>query len=273
MSENITTDPKFVPSAASLEVVGIKVSQIKTDAALVEFVKGLAETRQLTDAQEAVAVYTARKRGHEYAWCLTELGIEEHTAKRREVEGMAILRLGEITRTVSAIRTGELGVKVVDEITSKAVPVEDRIDLLNEAAFGRYLQRTFKVEGKDEIPTEVLAAALTQAKATVEAKVEPMNAGTLKGAVPSFSEDLGLVKKEQKRTPQVNESGPMGLEFNLKKALSDIRKIEEATNGAPYVPTTQDYAALFALCDYLAVMIEMPQDVMDAILALEAADL
>jgi len=270
MSE-VTSDPKFVPSAESLAVVGIKVGQIRTDAALVEFVKELQEGRKITDAQEAVAVYTARKRGHDYAWCLTELSLSEHTAQRREVEGMAILRMQEITRTVAAIRSVELGAKVVDEITASSGSVEDRITKLEDAALGRFLQRDFKAEGKDDIPSEVIASMIEKAKAQVERNVEPLTAANLIKAVPHFTEELGLTKKVNKRSPQETVTGPMGLEFNLTKALADVKAIEEATNGAKYVPTPQDYKALFDLCAYIDVTLDVSPAVAEAIDSLVSA--
>lgn len=278
MSENTTTDPKFVPAASSLEVVGMKVSQIRTDDALIAFVHGLAETRTLTDAQEAVAVYVARKRGHEFDWILTNLGIEERTAKRREIEGMAILRIGEITRTVSAIRTGELGIKAVDEITSVPCSLSDdgtdeRILALETMAAAKRIKANYVTADKKELSDETVANMVRQAKDIVAAKVEPLTAATLVAAVPVISEDHGAERKVTKRAAQTDSaSGPMGLEFHLRAALRDMKKLAEAAEAA-YVPTTQDYKALFDLVTYLDLSLDMSPELVHALEVAEKAGL
>lgn len=275
---NTTTDPKFVPSADSLAIVGIKVGQIRTDDALIEFVHGLAETRSLTDAQEAVAVYTARKRGHEFDWILTNLGLLQATAQRREIEGMAILRLQEVTRTVAAIRTGELGIKVVDEITSKIINLDaegtdERIIELETLAAAKRIKQTYVTADKKELSDDAVANLIRQAKDTVVAKVEPLTAATLVQAVPSFSESHGVQRKVTKRTPEPSVSGPMTLEFHLRAALKDMRALVDAADGAPYVPTTQDFKALFDLVTYLDLSLDMSPDMVAALEIAEKAGL
>lgn len=277
MAENTTTDPKFIPAAASLEVVGMKVGQIRTDDALIEFVHTLATTRTLTDAQEAVAVYVARKRGHEFDWILTNLGIEERTAKRREIEGMAILRVQEITRTVSAIRTGELGIKAVDEITSailsyNADGVDERIVALETLAAAKKIKATYVTADKKELTDEQVASMVRQAHDIVVSKVEPLTAATLVAAVPVISEEHGAEKKITKRTPQTPASGPMGLEYHLRLALRDMKKLADAAE-APYVPTTQDYKALFDLVTFLDLSLDMSDDMVRALEVAEKAGL
>lgn len=277
MTEHNTTDPKFVPAAASLEVVGMKVGQIRTDDALIAFVQDLAQTRTLTDAQEAVAVYVARKRGHEFDWILTNLGIEERTAKRREIEGMAILRVQEITRTVSAIRTGELGIKVVDEITSKVLSydahgTDERIIALETMAAAKAIKSRYQTPDKKELSDDTVAAIVRQAADVVTAKVEPLTAATLVAAVPVISEDHGVERKVAKREPQTSASGPMGLEFHLRAALRDMKKLAEAAE-APYAPTTQDYKALFDLVTFLDLALDMSEDMARALEVAEKAGL
>lgn len=267
---DITTDPKFVPAAASLNVVGIKVAQIRTDDALIEFVQGLASARTLTDAQEAVAVYVARKRGHEFDWILTNLGIDERTAKRREIEGMGIIRLQEITRTVSAIRTGDLGIKVVDEITGRAFTIEtdstdDRIAALETLAAAKDIQRSYQNGDGSALSDDQVASLVEQARSTVTNKVEPMTARNMVRAVPSFSELAGVqAKPKQQRSPQTPNSGPMGLEAHFKAALADAKAIVAAADGEAYVITPADAQALLALLDYIGV----DSDVLAAIDAL-----
>ena len=278
MADSNTTDPKFVPAASSLTVVGMKVGDIRTDDALIAFVHGLAEQRTLTDAQEAVAVYTARKRGHEFDWILTNLGLSQATAQRREIEGMGILRLQDVTRTVAAIRTGELGIKVVDEITSRPISLDadgtdERIIALETLAVGKRIKATYVTADKKDLSDEAVAGLLRQAQSTVEAKVEPLTAATLLQAVPSFSEDHGVIRKVQKRTPEPSVSGPMTLEFHLRAALKDMRALVDAADGAPYVPTTQDFKALFDLVTYLDLSLDMSPDMVAALEIAEKAGL
>ena len=272
MSDQNTTDPKFTPAAASLSIVGIKVSQIKTDDGLIGFVHDLAQTRSLTDAQEAVAVYVARKRGHDYDWILTNLRIDERTAQRREVEGMGIIRLQEITRTVSAIRTGNLGIKVVDEITSKIISLTDdgtdeRVIELEVMAAAKQIKKTFVTSDGKPLTDEAVADIVSTATTTVKNKVEPVTARNMVRAVPAFSEEVGIKPKPATpRSAQTTASGPQGLEFHFKAALSDAKAIVEASDGEEYVITPADAKALLQLLEYLGV----DADTLTAIDALSA---
>ena len=270
-------DPKFTPAASSLAVVQMKVGDIRTDDALIEFVTRLAETRELTDAQEAVAVYTARKRGHEFDWILSNLGLKQDTAARREIEGMAILRLQEVTRCVTAIRVGSLGIKVVDEITSKPITlnddgVDERIVALEIMAAGKKVQASYVTEGKKPLTDDQVAAVVEQAVKTVASKVEPLNAASIVAAVPSFSEQVGLERKVAPRTPQTSNAGPMGLEFHLKAAMRDIAALEKAAEE-PYVLTVHDYKALFDLVTRFGLSLEPTEDLAKALETAEKAGL
>ncbi len=265
----VATDPKYTPAAASLAVVDIKVGQIKTDEALIEFVGHLQETRALTDAQEAAAVYTARKRGHEFDWILSNLKISESTAKRREIEGMAILRLSEITRTVAAIRVGTLGIKVVDEITSKPKSLtEDDVDAriveLEIMAAGKAVQASYMSPDTKPLTYKQVADVVNYAIQVVADKVEPLNANSIVNAVPSFSESVGLTKKVTSRTPGGQNQGPMGLEFHLRAALKDVEALEKAAEE-PYVLTTHDYKALFDLVTRFGLTLEPTEDLARAL--------
>lgn len=259
MSDVTTSDPKFVPAASALSIVDMKVSQIKTDDALIDFVQGLASTRSLTDAQEAVAVYVARKRGHDFEWVLTNLGIDERSAKRREAEGMAIIRVQEITRTVSAIRTGSLGIKVVDEITAQEPTVTDdgvdsRIVALETLAAAKAIQSGFQTSDGKPLSDEQTAALVAKAQETVARKVEPVTARNLVRAVPNFSEQAGIVAKPtSKRKPAPSDSGPLGLESHFKAALRDAKAIVEASDGEAYVITPADAKALLDLLSFLGI--------------------
>lgn len=275
-------DPKFVPAAATLAKVDIKVGDIRTDEALIAFVLKGQEGRALSEAQEAVAVYVARKRGHEYDWILTNLHISESTAKRREIEGMALLRLQvdarDIPRVVSAIRTGGLGIKVVDDITAKSYSVDDdgtdsRLIDLEVLSAGKVIKDKYVLADKGMALTDAKAAEIVKhARTVVAEKVEPLNASTIVNAVPSFSETVGLKVKEVKRSTTGTNNGPMGLEFHLRAALKDIAALEKAAEQ-DYVLTTHDWKALFDLCTKFGIGLEPSPEMTEALAVAEKAGL
>ncbi len=273
-------DPKFVPAAASLSKVGMKVADIRTDDALVAFVLKGQESRALSEAQEAVAVYTARKRGHEFDWIISNLHIQKDTAERREIEGMALLRLQvdehEVPRVQSAIRAGRLGIKVVDDITAQSYTqtdngVDERLEKLEILSAGKRIQEKFVLADKGQAISDKQAADIVaHARKVVAAKVEPVSASTIIAAVPNFSEEVGLKVREAKRTPGQQKSGPMGLEFHLKAALKDIDALEKAAEQ-PYVLTTHDYKALFDLVSRFGLTLEPTEALVTALEVAEKA--
>lgn len=273
-------DPKFVPPAASLSKVGMKVADIRTDDALVAFVIKGQESRALSEAQEAVAVYTARKRGHEFDWILTNLHISKDTAERREIEGMALLRLQvdehEVPRVQSAIRTGRLGIKVVDDITAKSYTqtdtgVDARLEDLEILSAGKRIKDKFVMADRGlAISDKQAADIVAHARTVVAAKVEPVSAATIIAAVPSFSEEVGLKVKENKRTPSTSNNGPMPLEHHIRAALRDIAALEKAAEQ-DYELTPHDYRALFDLCSKFDLVIEPNETMVKALETLEKA--
>ena len=277
------SDPKFVPAAASLAKVGMKVGDIRTDDALIQFVLKGQESRALSEAQEAVAVYVARKRGHEYDWILTQLHISESTAKRREIEGMALLRLqadeNDIPRVIAAIRTGGLGIKVVDEITAKSYTQDDegvdgRLKDLEVLSAGKVIKDKFVTADKGMALTDKQAADIVaHARKVVVDKVEPMNASTIVNAVPSFAEGAGLKVKEVKRsTSGGTQNGPQTLEFHIRAALKDIDALEKAAEQT-YEMTTHDWKALFDLCSRFGIALEPNEKLDEALKVAEKAGL
>lgn len=258
MSDITTSDPKFVPSAALLSVIDTKVSEVKTDEALKEFAHRIKGDRQMADAKEAVAVYIARKRGHDFEWVLTELGIDERTAQRREVEGMAILRLQEITRCVSAIRTGSLGIKAVDDITAEQASftedgVDERIIKLEVLAASKVIKSTYQpAKGDGPLTDEKVAEIVSAATDKVTSKVEPMTARNIVRAVPTVTEEQGVSVKKRVAQPKT-DNGPLGLEAHFKAALADVKRLEQASDGEQYVITPADAKALLDLLTHLGI--------------------
>lgn len=277
-------DPKFVPAAATLAKVGMKVSDIRSDDALISFVLNGQKSRALSEAQEAVAVYVARKRGHEFDWILTNLHISESTAKRREIEGMALLRLqvdeADVPRVQSAIRTGGLGIKVVDEITAKSYSLDDegtdaRLMDLEVLSAGKIIKDKFVTAEKGMALSDKQAAEIVaHARKVVVDKVEPMNAATIVGAVPTFAEGAGLKIKEVKRTTGGGaQSGPQTVEFHIKAALRDVAALEKAADGQVYELTVHDYKAIFDLCSRFGLSLEPTEALVAALDTAEKAGL
>jgi hypothetical protein len=274
-------DPKFVPAAASLSKVGMKVGDIRTDEALIAFVLKGQENRALSEAQEAVAVYTARKRGHEFDWIMSNLKISKDVAERREIEGMALLRLqvdeAEVPRVQSAIRTGRLGIKVVDDITAKSYTVTDggvdaRLEDLEILSAGKRIKDKYVLADKGMAISDKQAADIVKhARTVVEQKVEPVSASSILQAVPNFSEEVGLKVKEGKRTTSGSKNdGPHALEFHLKAAMKDIAALEKAADQK-YELTAHDYKALFDLCSMFDLVIEPTEAMVKALETLEKA--
>jgi hypothetical protein len=275
-------DPKFVPAAASLSKVGMKVSDIRTDDALVAFVLKGQENRALSEAQEAVAVYTARKRGHEFDWIISNLHIQKDTAERREIEGMALLRLQvsehEVPRVQSAIRSGRLGIKVVDDITAQSYTqtdngVDTRLEKLEILSGTKKIQEKYVLADKGQAISDKQAAEIVaHARKVVEAKVEPVSAASILAAIPNFSEEVGLKVRDPKRAAGQQKTGPMGLEFHLKAALKDIAALEKAAEE-PYVLTTHDYKALFDVVSRFGLALEPTEALIHALDVAEKAGL
>lgn len=247
-------DPKFVPPAAALKVVGLTVAQVKTDDALLELINHNNGQIRLLDDQIAVAVYIFQQRGWTYEMLIPKIGGSERTLKRKAVEGMAILRTKEVTRTTSAIRAGELSKKVVDEITSSTADPETKIRQLEEAALavalGGYVDDAGKPATADA-KVDVLHSRLTQ---VVEDQARPVTAANIISALPQIAEETGFKVKEVKRSSnsEGGKDNPMGLEHNLRKALADLLAVEKAAE-APYVPSPQEVAALLALVDAISI--------------------
>lgn len=242
------TDPKFCPPAAALKIVGLAVADIKTDDAIFALFKNNVETAEHAENQNSVAVYILVQRGWKYEDLVSKLGQSESTLKRKMVEGMAILRTGEVTRTTAAVRQGGLSKQAVDDLTKGVTDKGMKIVALEQAALeaaikSRYTNDKGEAVDMSKIRTDVLHSRLAQ---TVENDAVPVTAATLIQYIPTLTEELGL-KVKQRSTEPDGGTGPQGMEFHLKACLKDIKALEEANDGLEYEPTTQDVAALLDL--------------------------
>ena len=262
------TDPKFVPPAAALKVVGLTVAQVKTDDALFDLITTNQGTIAHLDDQIAVAIYIFQQRGYTFEALIPKTGMAERTLKRKAVEGMAILRTKEVTRTVSAIRSGALSKKVVDEITASTAGPEEKVRLLEQAAVKEALKGYVAPDGKSADVDAKVDVLHTRLEAVVE---DAVTAANLIAAIPALTEETGFKVKESTRSANSqDDNGPFGLEHHLKAALADMHKIAEAA-GQPYVPTPQDVYALLQLAEYVGVGLDLDPDMAAAVSALVEA--
>lgn len=248
------TDPKFCPPAAALKIVGLAVADIKTDDAIFALFKNNVEAAEHAENQNSVAVYILIQRGWKYEDLVSKLGQSESTLKRKMVEGMAILRTGEVTRTTAAVRQGSLSKQAVDDLTKGVTDKGMKIVALEQAALetaikSRYTNDKGEPVDMSKIKTDVLHSRLAQ---TVENDAVPVTAATLIQYIPTLTEELGL-KVKQRSTEPDGGTGPQGMEFHLKACLKDIEAIETANDGLKYEPTAQDLAALLRLMQHLDI--------------------
>lgn len=248
------TDPKFVPPAAALKVVGLTVAQVKTDEDLLSLIDHNSGQIRLLDDQIAVAVYIFQQRGWTYEMLIPKTGMSERTLKSKAVEGMAILRTKEVTRTVAAIRSGGLSKAAVDKITSTTKSTEEKVHALEEAAIQSALSTYVTEDNKPATETAKVDVLHSRLMQVLEDQAKPLTAHNMISAIPQLSEETGYKVKEQKRAPhgQDKTDAPLALEPNLKRTLADMVAIEKAA-GEQYVPTPQDMAALLALVDAVSI--------------------
>ena len=261
-----THDPKFLPSSEALAVVGLAKSHLQTDNAIFKFLQEADEKIDTLDSQKSVAIYVLKQRGWSNANIAKRTNYAERTIVRKYIEGMAVLRTGETTRTVAAVRSADLTEKTVQECTKGTGDSESKIQALERAALTKEVQAKFTTES-GKVPDKVVIDRVIDATAkVVAAQSEPATAGTFIEAIPQVTEELGLVVK--KRTPD-NDGGtaPQGVEFHLKAALKDAQAIAKAADQ-DYVPTPQDVAALLRLCQYLGLDLALEPEVAQAVEAL-----
>ena len=245
---------------------------MSTDEQLIALIVVGQESRALSEYQEAVAIYTAIQRGHDYEWVLKNTGIPERTARRRFIEGMAIVRTGDAVDAVTSVRVGELTESQVDEVTKGRTAPATKLEALRALAFGTHIMAAWQVKDGDKVSkveSAKIREAFVAATEAVVASEEPVTARTLTKAIASVGKEMGITKKAAKRKADPkNESGPFGVEYHMKAALADIVALEEANDGETYVPTVQDIKALFDLATRLGLSLDLEPNTAAALDAL-----
>jgi hypothetical protein len=264
MSDQINT--KFVPSAAVLSAVGLKVGDVRTDDAIYDLIATNRKAASLAENQISVAVYILAQRGHSFEDIAGRTGYSVAQLKRFKVEGSAILRTGEVERTVSAIRTGVLSQAIVDTITIGSGTPEVKIEALETAGLAGHIKSRYIREDGKQVEALDFKAIAEQARQTCEASAVPATGQKMALMLPHITEELGL-KVKPRESEKDGGTGPQTLEFHLKAALKDVKAIADAADAA-YVPTPNDLAALFSLCEFLDVPLMLDADVMAAVDAL-----
>lgn len=259
-------DPKFTPRAAALAVVGLKVADLRTDEALFDTIRTTIANTQHMEAQQAVACYVAFMRGMDYDAIVGHTGLVRSTCQIRVIEGMAILRTQEITRTVSAIRAGSLSKSVVDAATLTGEP-EAMIVALEAAALAVHVKAKYVMADGGEVDIDDYAALVSQVTEVLEQASTPVTTHSMQRALPALTESLGITRKQDKRAPQVNTDGPFGIEYHVNALLADVAKIEAAAD-ASYEPTPADMQALLRLAERFDLF-DLSADDIDTLVGLD----
>ena len=271
MSE-VKTDPKFCPPAAALKTVGLTVADIKTTENLFALITDRLAIAERSENQASVAIFIAFQRGFDHDAIAKRVGVSTDSVKRRVIEGMGIMRTGEVTRTTSAIRTGSLSKSKVDELTRGINDSDVKIVALEECVVSDAL--TNKFVNDSGAPIAVTPALTTEvyqaARSAVVADSVPATAANIMQYLPVVAESFAIKRKPTTPAtpnPQGGSSTTMHLEFNLRKAIADMQQIA-LDSEAPYVPTPQDWAAFVALTQYLDVFVPLSDEITASVEAL-----
>jgi len=247
----------FVPPQAALNAVGLRKADLGDDDSIYRLISANEENIKQRDSQNAVCVYILRMRGAEIPRIAKRLNYDESTVQRKIAEGMAIIRTGNVDRAISAVRTGRLSIKVVDDITKGAKTQAEKLAALEAAALGSYIQSNFVQEVSGAAPQlENVTALVEQLSTAATNDSVPVIMSEIVSYMPTVTEGLGLVRKT--RTPGTPDSGPYGLEYHFSRALEDVKAIQKAADGEPYIPTEQDLAALMSLCSFVGIDLSAP---------------
>lgn len=257
MASNDQFDPKFTPVANLLKVVDLKVGQLASANDIYTLLEGNYASSRKLDYQNSVLFYTLYRRGEDLNAIAARFGETPETIRRRANEGMAILRTGETTRTVAAVRKASLGMKAIDEATLETNDPNAMIVALEELALLDGL-RAYQIVGAkgSNAATSVAAAPLYRdILQHLQDKAIPMTAPNIVAAIPAFAEDLNIERKQRKTEAGV--TGHLGLEAGLKKVMDDITAIVKACDGEPYCPTTEDLVTVLQFVDFLGRLMHL----------------
>lgn len=262
-----THDPKFIPSDNALAVVGLSKSKVQSDTAIFNFLREADEKIDTLDSQKSVAIYILKQRGWTNAKIAQRTNYAERTIVRKYIEGMAVLRTQETTRTIAAVRAADLTEKTVQDCTKGTGDSESKIQALERAALSKEVTAKFTTES-GQVPDKVLIDRVINATAqVVAAQSEPATAGTFIDAIPQVTESLGLTAKTRSTDSDGGKSTPQTVEFHLKAALKDAKALADAAEQ-DYVPTPRDVKALLSLCEYLGLELLIEPGVAAAVEAL-----
>ena len=262
-----THDPKFVPSNEALQIVGLSQNKVKTDKAIFDMLAHADEQIDTLESQKSVGIYILKQRGYSNAKIAQRTNYAERTVVRKYIEGMAVLRTGETTRTIAAVRSADLTEKTVQECTKGTGDSESKIQMLERAALTKELQAKYLTDG-GKIPDKVVVDNVIDAVTkVVAAQSEPATAGTFIDAIPQITEQVGLKVKERTPDPDGGKKSAMAVEFHIKAALKDAKALADAAE-MDYVATPADVKALLNLCDYLNLELLIEPSVAKAVEAL-----
>ena len=255
-----TQDPKFLPSNEALAVVGLSQVELKTDEGIFKMLAQNDQQIDTLESQKSVAIYVLKQRGWTNAKIAQRTNYAERTVVRKYIEGMAVLRTGETTRTIAAVRSVDLTEQAVQECTKGTGDSESKIEKLEVAAMTKEITSKYQTEGGKTPTAALITKMIDQAKKVVTAQAEPATAGTLIDAIPQVTEALKVTVKQRDTDSDGGASSPQTVEFHLKAALKDAKAIAKAADEA-YVPTPADVKALLTLCQYLNLELMLPEDV------------
>jgi hypothetical protein len=254
-----THDPKFVPSNEALQVVGLSQNKIKTDKAIFDMLAHADEQIDTLESQKSVGIYILKQRGYSNAKIAQRTNYAERTVVRKYIEGMAVLRTGETTRTIAAVRAADLTEKTVQECTKGTGDSEAKIQLLERAAMTKEVQAKYITEAGKLPDKSTIDRVIDAVVQVVAAQSEPATAGTFIDAIPQVTDEVGL-KAKPRTSGTDGGTAPQSVEFHLAAALKDAKAIAKAAEEA-YLPSPADTRALLALCDYLGLHLVIETEV------------
>ena len=268
-----TTDPKFMPPTEALATVGLTATQLKTNASILKLINTVQEDIDLHEVQISVLITTLMLRGMTVEDLVVRTGYASRTITRKNIEGTAILRTQEVTRTTAAIRAVNMSTKAM-ELATRGGDADTKIAALELAAMDSALASGFQTHDEKAISPEDSALILLATRKAVLNDALPTVMKNMISYIPLMADEFkikGKIKKPQERDPDPDggASSAMALDFHLKRALADVRAIENAAEEA-YVPTPQDYYHLLQLCDHLNIMLDLDPHVIAAIESLMA---
>lgn len=252
---NIDTDPKFAPSKAILDLMKISQAACVGKESLSAAFKAASGQQDTLDTKKAGLIYILKTRGETHNEIITLCNTNERDITRFYNLGCAIFRTQELTRTKSAVDSGELSHKAIVAATDGNASAETKIGKLERAAVANVIQRRFQA-AKGKKPSDSMVAKATDAAiSAAKANNTPAIASAYVRQLPAISQEVGLsVKTREPSIVTVGDAAPMPLAFWLTRALTDAKQIVKDSDGLAYVPTPDDLKALMDLMRYLPLL-------------------